>query len=259
MLYITGDIHGDAVSRFSYKKNPFLREMGENDYAIILGDFGLPFGIEHPNHVSIMDEVKYNLSFLSSKKATILALAGNHDDRDFISTLPQIPYKGGKVRKMVYNDTEYPTIFYIDESTILTLDNKQCLFIPGAESHDINDGILDPDASDFYEKMRYLNNTERYFYRIKHWEWWEDEDIDIAKTQELLTDKPHIDLIFSHDTPFPHLFPYDFRPTIGEQYLRTIRVFDYPQKDIRWYHGHMHKDIQLTSNTYCLYHTFAFE
>lgn len=40
-LYITGDTHGENISRFSYRWYPELRSLTEKDVVIILGDTAL--------------------------------------------------------------------------------------------------------------------------------------------------------------------------------------------------------------------------
>lgn len=258
MIIVTGDIHGDAVGRFSYKKNPHLRGLREKDFVVILGDFGIPFGVYGPNHNMRVNAEKYNLNFLESKQATILALAGNHDDRNFTKQLPQVEKFGGKVREMVFENKHYPTIYYIDEPTVLTLEGKKCLFIPGAKSHDISDGIIDPWTTDVTHAIRKMIDEDKVFFRIKDWDWWEDEDVDIDKVEEIVVKDQEFDYIFSHTCPLEY-FGYEFptfaylKPTDSEKYLQILA-----QKLIykHWYHGHMHVEFTYHNNITCLYRDF---
>lgn len=259
MLYVTGDIHGNAVERFSYKNYPYLRDMNKEDFAIILGDFGIPFGIYSPYHHEYVEEEKYNLDFLESKRATILALAGNHDDRNFTKQLPQIKKFGGKVREMYFMDKKYPTIYYIDEPTILTLGNKKCLFVPGAKSHDIEDGIINPWTTDVQYAVKMMKRNDKIFYRIADWDWWEDEDINKEKVEELIKKEQKFDYIFSHTCPL-ELLKLEFIPSLDyessdtEKYLQNLAeklIYNH------WYHGHFHINFSYyNDNITCLYKNF---
>ena len=44
----------------------------------------------------------------------------------------------------------------------------------GASSHDIRDGILEPDDSDYARKLRQLNAAGA-LYRVNHRSWWKEE------------------------------------------------------------------------------------
>ena len=44
----------------------------------------------------------------------------------------------------------------------------------GASSHDIRDGILEPDNPDYERKLRQLNAAGA-LYRVNHRSWWKEE------------------------------------------------------------------------------------
>ena len=43
-IFCTGDIHGKAIERFSFRQHQTLRQLQLNDVMFQLGDFGHPFG-----------------------------------------------------------------------------------------------------------------------------------------------------------------------------------------------------------------------
>lgn len=260
MILLTGDIHGNAIGRFSYKRNPFLRNLGEKDFMIVLGDFGIPFGVEAPYYNKNQKNDKNSLDFLESKKFTTLALAGNHDDRSFIKQLPQVKKFGGTVREMIFDNKHYNNIYYIDQPTVLTLEGKKCLFIPGARSHDIFEGIIDPEKTEDVKKTikEYIKNY-KVFFRVKNWDWWADEDIDIEAVENIVSKEQEFDYVFSHACPLEYLlleYPAfsDFEIGESEKYLKMLaQKLDYKH----WYHGHMHlESFTYHNNITCLYRDF---
>lgn len=59
-IYLTGDLHGNIIDRFSYKRHPELRQLTNKDTVIVLGDVGLGFrGYE--------EEDIYQLNWLNQK------------------------------------------------------------------------------------------------------------------------------------------------------------------------------------------------
>lgn len=231
-LFITGDIHGDAVSRFKPRFEE-LKALDKDDIIFIVGDCGLPFGINNPAYeIAYKRHDMYQLDWLSQFDCTFLFLRGNHDDLDAINEMPQVEKYGGTLRQMLFDDKLYDNIFYIDDPTILVLCGKKCLCIPGGESHDIS-------------------------YRIEHWDWWRDEIIDIQKTNDLLANQQSedgFDLILTHESPSLYINTRFFEPNEGEVFLDSIRrSFEFND----WYHGHMHNDCDypktLDDRMHCLY------
>lgn len=256
-IYATGDTHGDPISRFSYKNNPGLRELTKNDVVIILGDCGLPFGVE-ANWYNPKED-RYNINWLANKPWTTIMLCGNHDDRCAINKMPIVHRYGGQLRQFTFEGISYINMYYIDSPQILDINNEHILFIPGAESHDIFDGILDPEDDDYFLQKKHLEKYGKIFFRTRNWDWWENESIDIFSCKQLLLDNnDHFDFIMTHD--YPSLFK-DYtndgvgrlKPTIGEEYLEELRqTLDFDC----WLFGHLHKSLlqdQRDSRLMCLY------
>lgn len=243
-LYITGDIHGKPQQRFSFKKNAGLRDLTNKDTMIVLGDFGLPFGINAP--WDLKSDI-HNIEWLNNRKWTTLAIAGNHDDRDAIEQMPIVKKWGGLVRQMTVNGISFQNIFYVDSPQVLTIQGKKCLIIPGAESHDIDDGILDPEEPEFRRRLKIMRDSDK-MYRIKHWTWWENEAVDIKTAKILLAQYKgeHFDLILTHDAPALMNQWYGrsgFREisTEGQLFLEELRkTLDFDS----WFHGHFHMNEQ---------------
>ena len=243
-IYIRGDIHGDAIAAFSFKRHPGLRELTKDDIVIVLGDFGLPFGIRRKGYDPKED--RYHIQFLRGKPWTTIAIAGNHDDRCAISDMPVVERWGGQVRQFTFEGISYNNVYYVDSPQILDIQGEHILMIPGAESHDIQDGILDPEDPNYLHMRKKLVTNNKYYFRIKNWDWWEDEAVNVFAAKQLLKDNSdHFNLILSHDYPglvSYHVAPTGFRlkATKGEEYLEELRTtldFD------AWFFGHLHYDL----------------
>lgn len=255
-IYITGDVHGDAINRFSYRKHPQLRELTTQDIVIVLGDWGIPWN----KHTQEQD--KYTIKFLNEKPWTTIALRGNHDNTDALRAMPQEEKYGGKMRRLVIDDVTADRTFIIDEPTILTLEGNRCLCIPGADSHDVwpirnsftGLNVVDKE-NDPNWKSQVKNFKQRgLFYRVKGESWWPDEGVNIDLCDRLLDNEAgHFDFIFTHESPAFISRELGFAPTIGEAYLEIMRKhtdFD------AWFYGHLHRNcwsIAQDDRLMCLY------
>ena len=95
MIYITGDTHGDWVSRLNTDAFPEQKEMTKDDTVIICGDFGI---------WNDTKQERYNLDWLEDKPFTTLFVDGNHECFDRLYAMPVSEWHGGKT---VYNG--YPS------------------------------------------------------------------------------------------------------------------------------------------------------
>lgn len=260
-LFVTGDIHGELTERISYKKHPELRNLDTDDVIIFLGDFGIPFGVNAPWYKQkYYKHDKYELEHASQKPFTILAICGNHSDRDAIADMPIVEKWGGKVRQMKFDNKIYDNIFYIDTPQILDICDRHCLCIPGAHSSDANI-VLDPNDVNFKAKLKKLKKDNTPF-RINHWTWWEDEDIDCEALYSLLDVNENLyqyyDYVFSHESPaLWELNGYSGGPrrktTAAQDYLEVLR------KNLmfyKWFHGHQHQNFVYPEDEgiACLFH-----
>lgn len=231
MLILKGDCHGD-FSCFDFAEG----ELTKDDVIVVLGDCGLMWpGWEE-------ETVKY-LDRTFSDPYTVIFIFGNHDNYDWAETLSKSNMFGGTVRPIEIGGKLYPHRFVVDDTTILDLCGEHCLLIPHADSHDVAGGIFEPDDIEGIEEAK----RGFYHFRIKHQTWWEQEKLNIPKTEAFLTlhKDEHFDAILTHDCPA--LFCSHgrgdggarFKPTPAEEYLETLRqTLDF---DV-WAHGHMHFD-----------------
>ena len=261
MIYLTGDIHGDPIERFSYKRHSEMRELTKNDYMFILGDCGVPWynpeikfydywtrpGAERVEH--------YLLSWLNDKPWTTIFIRGNHDNIDLIEEMPWTKFAHADVRQMSYQNVVYDKIYYVDTPQYMYLEGQKILIVPGAESHDA-DYIFEYDDPSTKGYIKHLQKQEQKdgiisYYRINHVSWWEREGVDEDKLKALLPHLPHeIDYIFTHAPcgelrkywKFPDRPAREY-PTPSEQILADLIFPSFKYK--LWVHGHFHHYIEL--------------
>lgn len=241
MIYVTGDIHGDP-RRFSSDIFPEGKSLTKEDYVIILGDFGLVWGIEET------PQEKYWLNWLNDKPWTTLFIDGNHENYDRLATYPVEEWNGGKVQKI------RPSVIHLMRGQIFDLQGYSFFVIGGASSHDIDDGILeigDPRIKD-WSKDRFK------MFRINHLSWWKEELPSSAELEEGLKNlKEHhykVDYILSHCTSVGVQLDMGFYDhDILNEYLEAVMgEVNYRMA----YFGHYHKDYYCPFHrAECLYYT----
>lgn len=139
MIYITGDTHNTIdMSNLSAKNlRKYCSWQGRDSksitYAMVLGDFGLPWYDCSVDENGIHPEKKddqYLLRWYNEKPFKILAVMGNHDNYNMIEKLPEVDMFGKKVLKVSDN------IFYLKRGEIYNIEGNIFLVLGGAQSHD---------------------------------------------------------------------------------------------------------------------------
>lgn len=242
MIYITGDTHGD-YTRFTTENFPEQREMTKEDKVIICGDFGfwLP-----------SKEQDYWLNWLEEKPFTTLFVDGNHENHALLNALPMEEQFGGKVHKI------RPSVIHLMRGEVYEIEGKRLFTFGGAASHDIQDGILDPEDPDFKKKKARFDRQGKRHYRILNRSWWKEElptDEEVAHGIESLEKVNwEVDYIFSHCAPYwivKQLLPQeDCQPDVLTSFLEKLSMdcrFQY------WFFGHYHQNRVLGDKYVCLY------
>lgn len=238
-IYFLGDVHGDPLPSLSYKKNPNLKSLNNNDTIIQLGDFGVPFFNKDING-GYADNI---FKWLSTRPYNFIVVAGNHENFDYWETCPIVDIFGGKARQAMTKKYKYP-VYFIDSPTILTIENKKILCLPKGDSHDINN-LLNPKDKNFKTIKKKLNKRFREgdwsaHYRVIGETWWPQEKIDIDLYDGFVDNHAyeHFDFICSHIPPafVSNAFGYNEKSE-GERYFEFL--FDRLNFDY-WVHGHLH-------------------
>ena len=247
MIYITGDTHS-YFDRF--REDIFFEQtrMTKEDYVIICGDFG---GVwyQEGNKGEEME-----LDWLNSLPFTTLFIDGNHENFTRLNKYPIKEWNGGKVHEI------RPSVLHLMRGEVFEIDGHKIFAFGGAASHDINDGILDPN--DFVDEDDFRREYQKWWsdgkiFRVKGVSWWHEEMPSM------------LEMINGLDNLEKHNWKVDFvithspsASTIGilggglynqdslTKYLEEIRVkLDYK----KWFMGHMHINKQLNTKDILLY------
>ena len=160
MIYVTGDCHGN-FARFEQKHFPEQANMTKDDTVIITGDCGgVWFGDSRDDET---------LDWLERLPFTLAFVCGNHENYDALERYPVAEWRGGKVHRI------RPHVLHLMRGQIFELEGYRFFTMGGAKSHDIEDGILEPDAPDFERRLMMLQRKPRARYRINHISWWARE------------------------------------------------------------------------------------
>ena len=122
MIYITGDTHiPHDISKLNMTNFPEQKNMTHNDYVIVLGDLGLYWSkdktFEHWN------------KWLQNKNFTLLWIDGNHENFDWINSMPVTDWHGGKVH-------QNGNIIHLMRGNCFEIEGKHFLALGGAASYD---------------------------------------------------------------------------------------------------------------------------
>ena len=132
MVYITGDIHG-GIDMHKLSRKVLLSkgiELTENDFLIILGDFGLPFLDSEADETH--GEYTYWIKWLSKKTCTILWIDGNHDNFNFWERQRVSEWHGGRVQV----HPRAKNVIHLMRGEIYEIEGEKYFAFGGAVSHD---------------------------------------------------------------------------------------------------------------------------
>ena len=244
MVYITGDCHAD-FHKFATHEFHEQKDMTHDDFVIVCGDFG----IWHDD-----EEERHRLEWLSAKNFTTVFVDGNHEnfDRLYGDECPVVDFHGGKAHKIREH------IYHLMRGYVFEFDGKKFFCFGGASSHDVRDGILQPDDYSSYRELllaaRMLQKQGKMF-RINHLSWWEQElptqeELDFG-LKNLELNNNTVDYIISHCCPQEIASFCGFHnPDTLTRWFNSIAhtvQFD------RWFFGHYHDDRQVMGKFVMLY------
>ena len=248
MVYLTGDCHKE-FNKFSSRNFPQQKEMTRDDIVIVCGDFG----IWHNTN-----EEQYWFDWLAKKPFTLCFVDGNHDnfDRLYGNEFKVVDFHGGKAHKIREN------IYHLMRGYIFNFEGKKFFAFGGASSHDIDDGILEPND---YQSPRELKKAycDKYYrqqlsVRINHYSWWKQEMPTEKEMrfglQTLAMNNNKVDYIITHCCPQEiTTLISKFKPDSLTLYFNDI----YHKVTFKkWFFGHYHADEAITDQFILLYHSF---
>ena len=235
MVYCTGDTHG-SFRRFNRRCFPERTEMTKDDFVIICGDFGgVWYDTERPSE-------RKNLDWLESMPFTLLFVDGNHENFEALAQYPVEDWHGGRVHCV------RPHVLHLMRGQIFDIDGHSFFAMGGARSHDISDGILEPDDPDFKRKYRALDSAGAMF-RVNHVSWWKEE---LPSPEEYAEARRNLERVgYKADYIITHCAPSGIEDMLGRgaEHDELTDFFEELRKKVRfryWLHGHYHDNRNLT-------------
>lgn len=237
MTYITGDTHGYP------RRLKAISAYDDADTIIVCGDFGFLFDGSK--------EEERTLEELNRRDVPILFLDGNHENYDLLKQHPVTEWNGGKVQFIREN------IIHLMRGQVYTINGYKIFVMGGAECHDIEDGIIDPDDPHAITKIRHLQEGDKRF-RIKHVSWWPEElptEEELAEgLRNLAAHNYEVDAILTHCAPTSlqiALGKTDYPINRLTDYLETLKhTVNYKI----WCFGHYHSSKEVDEKHFVLHH-----
>lgn len=241
MIYITGDTHGE-LNRFSVDSFIEQKEMTKDDYVIVLGDFGMVWDWQGESRYE-----RYWLDWLDKKPFTTLFIDGNHDNHDRLNEIPVEKWNGGKVHMI------RPSIIHLMRGQVYDIEGLKLFSFGGASSHDIKDGILEPDDP----RIKKWNSDYSKLFRVNRRSWWERE---LPTEVEMEEGRQNLEKVnWTVDFVLTHCTSASTTVLIGDSHYSQDGLTRYLQeikdklKFRKWFFGHHHIDKQINAEEICLY------
>ena len=151
-------------------------------------------------------------------------MLGNHENYDAYKGYPKEEWHGGQIQRI------RPSVLHLMRGQVYELNGRKFFTMGGASSHDIQDGILEPDDPDFEEKFQQLEQRGALF-RVNHRSWW---------AEELPSEAEYLD-VFSGG-----MFKKDALTEFFDE-VRQKCTFRY------WFFGHYHSNMVIEKKYAMLY------
>lgn len=153
----------------------------------------------------------------------------------------------------LYADEGITGILHLMRGQIFTFGGLTWFTMGGASSHDIQDGVLDPEAPDFEQKY-WLLRRMRGMFRVKGRSWWAEEMPNAREYVEALKNLEQVnwkvDCILSHCGPSSVVRKID--PSYGSDQLTDfLETVNQRCQFTYWFFGHYH-DNRIINDRYIL-------
>lgn len=244
MVYVTGDCHGNFL-RFYEDWFPDQQFLTRDDTVIVLGDFGLWHNTKSERR---------NLDWLASRPFTLVWVDGNHEnfDRLYSDEFPTVDFRGGKAHRIREN------VYHLQRGQVFEFDGKRFFAFGGARSHDIWDGIVEPDDfenEELLQKHLAALDKDGCVYRVNHRSWWSQEmpseqEMEIG-LQTISKYDNQVDFIISH------CCPQEVASILGFYERDPLTTYFHEIADKasfrRWFFGHYHTEQTVLGKYEVLY------
>lgn len=189
------------------------------------------------------------MDWLEERPFTTLWVDGNHENYDRLAKYPVEVWNGGKVHHI------RPSILHLMRGQLYEIQGYTFFAMGGAQSHDIEGGILNPYAEDFKERYLALKMMGERF-RVNHRSWWKEELPSETEYEKALATLEQNN--WAVDYVISHCAPTDIALSMGRHY-EADRLTDFLQTvkeklDFHyWLFGHYHRNKIIDEKYVLLY------
>ena len=190
------------------------------------------------------------LDWLEGRPFTTAFVTGNHENYDALRKYPLEEWQGGNIRRI------RPSVILLERGQIFDLGGKRFFTMGGASSHDIQDGILEPDDPLFKKKCRELN-AKSAMYRVNHLSWWKEE---LPSEEEYQTAQANLERHgWAVEYIITHCCPTSVLDAIGRGMFQSDPLTDFLEEVAQrcrfrhWFFWHYHMDGHMGEQFIYLY------
>ena len=163
---------------------------------------------------------------------------------------PKEEWHGGQIQRI------RPSVLHLMRGQVYELNGRKFFTMGGASSHDIQDGILEPDDPDFEEKFQQLEQRGALF-RVNHRSWWAEE---LPSEAEYLEARANLERVhWNVDYIISHCCPSSIQDVFSGGMFKKDTLTDFFD-EVRqrctfryWFFGHYHSNMVIEKKYAMLY------
>lgn len=223
MIFVTGDMHGSA-GRMHAAMEALGKRPEPTKLLLVCGDFG---------YVMLNDSDEHKLlDWASEQPVTIAFCDGNHENFDYLDSLPVQQWNGGLVHAVRRN------ILHLMRGQRYEIEGNSFFVMGGAASAD---------------RAFRLTYQTMYGHQI----WWKQE-IPTGEDYRTASDSLNrsafsVDYVLTHTAPERLIRRMGYSPEVRERELNGYLDWVDEQLTFRhWYFGHFHEDRTIDDQHTCL-------
>ncbi len=160
-ILITGDTHGDPITRFSYRNCPATSNLTEDDCVIIAGDFGVIWKVQSDR------QEHYILKWLDSRPYKTLFVDGNHENFTRLDKFATVAMLGADVGQVSEK------VFHLRRGRVYKIQGRQIFCFGGGVSIDKymrTEGISwwPQEVANWHEMNSAMENLDKVDWRVDY-------------------------------------------------------------------------------------------
>lgn len=190
------------------------------------------------------------LDWLDSLPYTTAFVLGNHENYDAYKGYPKEEWHGGQIQRI------RPSVLHLMRGQVYELNGRKFFTMGGASSHDIQDGILEPDDPDFEEKFQQLEQRGALF-RVNHRSWWAEE---LPSEAEYLEARANLERVhWNVDYIISHCCPSSIQDVFSGGMFKKDALTEFFDEVCQrctfryWFFGHYHSNMVIEKKYAMLY------